>query len=131
MPVSRMDGVRALRLTPWLVWILFVLVATFVLPASAAPLHYPTYIRVGRTFSSQCAGEPVVQRMDVVPFKDYVKNVLPHEWIASWSDASLDAGAVDGAQYAYQTAAIEQKWSRRGYAFDVVDSMCGHVYKEG
>lgn len=132
MLVSRMDRSRTLRLTPWLfACVLFVLVAAPVLPASAAPLHYPAYIRVGRTFSAQCAGEPVVQRVDVVPFKDYVKNVLPHEWIASWSDASLDAGAVAVAQYAYQTAVIEQKWSRRGYAFDVVDSMCDQVYVDG
>ncbi len=132
MPVSRMGRRRILRLTPWLfAWMLFVLLAVPVLPVSAAPLRYPAYIRVGRTFSSQCAGKPRIQRVDVVPFKDYVKNVLPHEWIASWSDASLDAGAVAVAQYAYQTAVIEQKWSRRGYAFDVVDSMCDQVYIDG
>src|SRR5512139_1230396 len=33
-------------------------------------------------------------RVDSVPFKTYVKNVLPNEWIASWPKESLRAGAV-------------------------------------
>ncbi len=117
-------------------WWLFVvvLVALFawgVLPAAAAPQGYPQYIRVGRTFGAQCINPPVIQRVDVVPFKEYVKNVLPHEWIGEWSEASLDAGAIAVAQFAYQTAFVEQKWSAHGYSFDVVDSTCDQLYVEG
>ncbi len=120
------------RSTQWLFAIvLFVLFAGSVLPAAAAPQGYPLYIRVGRTFSAQCVNPPAVQRVDVVPFKDYVKNVLPHEWISLWSDASLDAGAIAVAQFAYQTAFVEQKWSAYGFPFDVVDSTCDQFYVDG
>ena len=43
----------------------------------------------------------------------------------------MDAGAAAVAQYAYQTTVIEQKWSRRGYAFDMVDSVWDQVYVKG
>lgn len=119
------------RSTQWLLAVVVALVASNVLPAAAAPLGYPQYIRVGRTFGVQCVNPPLVQRVDVVPFKEYVKNVLPNEWIGEWSDASLDAGAIAVAQFAYQTAFVEQKWSAYGYAFDVVDSTCDQLYVDG
>lgn len=124
----------------WLGGVVFaVLIGTGALPVVAAPSAasptaphaYPQYIRVGRTFNTECINPPLIQRLDVVPFKDYVKNVLPYEWVASWTNASLDAGAVAVTQFAYQTAFAQGKWSAAGYAFDVVDSACDQIYQDG
>ena len=127
---------RVPRPARWLVaLILLVLAASSALPAAAAPASHPTpypaYIRVGRTFTSRCIYPPPVKRVDVVPFKTYVKNVLPNEWYASWTTASLNAGAVAVAQFAYTTGFVQRKWSRHGYAFDVVDSTCDQFYVPG
>lgn len=126
-------GVRALVMLA-----LVAITASSITPASAAtPASssaapgYPAYIRVGRTFSTRCVARPVIRRVDVVPFKEYVKSVLPHEWYATWHDESLNAGAVAVAQFAYRTGFVEKKWSRRGYNFDVVDSTCDQVYIPG
>ena len=55
------------------------------LAPDAARLSPPATIRVYRTQSST---------VEVVPFKDYVKHVLPLEWIPTWGAASLKAGAM-------------------------------------
>jgi hypothetical protein len=91
----------------------------------------PEFINVGRTFNSICVFPPTnVQRIDRMPFIDYVRNVLPNEWSADWPDASLDAGAVAVSQYAWAEAFVKQKWRAQGYQFDVVDSTCDQVYKD-
>jgi hypothetical protein len=91
----------------------------------------PDYINVGRTFSTSCVYPPTnVQRVDRMPFIDYVRNVLPNEWIASWPAASLDAGAIAVSQYAWSVAFMQRKWTRYNYPFDVLDSTCDQVYKD-
>ncbi len=91
----------------------------------------PDYIKIGRTFSTSCVYPPTnVQRVDQVPFIDYVQNVLPNEWVPSWPAASLDAGAVAAAQFAWSSAFVNGKWTRQGYPFHVVDSVCDQVYKD-
>ena len=91
----------------------------------------PDFINVGRTLSTTCVYPPTnVQRVDRMPFMDYVRNVLPNEWIASWPAASLDAGAVAVSQYAWSVAFAQRKWTRYGYPFDVLDSTCDQVYKD-
>jgi hypothetical protein len=106
--------------------------ATFAATNTAVTLdHPPDYINVGRTFNTTCVYPPTnVQRIDRVPFMVYVRNVLPFEWISSWPAASLDAGAVAASQFAWSTALVERKWTRRGYAFDVLDSTCDQVYQD-
>lgn len=140
MKTSRMSKLLMSRSSRWFsVLVLTILAFSTVIPAAAAPfnaptqapLSYPATIRVGRTFNKACVAPPVVHRVDVVPFNQYVKDVLPNEWIASWNNASLDAGAVAVAQFAYQTAFVQKKWSSRGYNFDVVDSTCDQVYVPG
>lgn len=102
--------------------------------ASAAPYDGPPdYIRVGRTFHVDCQSQvfpPPVVRVDRLPFIDYVKNVLPNEWLRSWPDASLEAGAVAVAQYAWKTAFVDRKWTRFGFPYDIVDSTCDQHYKD-
>lgn len=91
----------------------------------------PEFIDVGRTFGSDCVFPPTnVRRVDRMPFIDYVRNVLPNEWVNTWPDASLDAGAVAVMQYAWSEAFVKQKWRAQGYSFDVVDSTCDQVYKD-
>lgn len=91
----------------------------------------PDFITIGRTFNTTCVYPPTnVQRVDRVPFMVYVRNVLPFEWIHTWPAASLDAGAVAASQFAWSTALLERKWTKRGYPFDVVDSTCDQVYAE-
>lgn len=99
--------------------------------AASALDRPPDFINIGRTFNATCVYPPTnVQRIDRVPFMVYVRNVLPYEWIPSWPAASLDAGAVAAGQFAWSTALIQRKWSRHGYAFDVLDSACDQVYKD-
>lgn len=73
-------------------------------PAGAAPLatgafEPPETIRVWRRgidgSSTSCSG-----RVDEIPFERYVRGVLPHEWIPSWHEESLKAGAVAIRTYA-------------------------------
>jgi peptidoglycan hydrolase-like amidase len=92
---------------------------------------FPQVIRVGRTSNpSKCVVPPHnVERVDHVPFKDYVRNVLPYEWYASWPEASLDAGVVAISQYAWVTM-LQGKWTQFGYGFDVLDSTCDQVYRD-
>ncbi len=91
----------------------------------------PDFINIGRTFNNTCVYPPTnVQRIDRLPFMVYVRNVLPYEWIPSWPAASLDAGAVAAAQFAWSTALIDGKWTKRGYNFHVLDSTCDQVYQD-
>jgi len=89
----------------------------------------PATIRVVRTGYLDCnawvaAGQPVVQ-VDTIPFDEYVKNVLPNEWISSWPADSLKAGAMAVKMYAWHKQSI----SWRGYlGGDVVDNTCDQYY---
>jgi hypothetical protein len=47
-----------------------------------------------------------------IPFKDYVKGVLPSEWYSSWGEESLKAGAVAAKMYGWAT------YERLGYVWD-------------
>jgi hypothetical protein len=99
--------------------------------AAAAPFDGPPdYITIGRTFNVTCVVPAPVQRLDRIPFMDYVRNVLPNEWVASWPAASLDAGAVAVSQYAWSVAFAKRKWTGRGLPYDVLDSTCDQVYKD-
>lgn len=83
------------------------------------PPHYsehdftpPDTIRLWRMSeggSSSCDG-PV----EVLNFTDYVKGVLPHEWISSWEDESLRTGAVAIRTYAAW-------WVNAGGKYDCAD----------
>lgn len=70
----------------------------------------------------------------VVPFQQYLQNVLPDEWIASWDGAAIRAGAVAVKSYAWY-------WVNHygGYlnsrspsnCFDVTDDTNFQVYRAG
>lgn len=91
----------------------------------------PEALNVGRTFSTACVYPPTnVQRVDRVAFREYVKNVLPNEWLPNWPAASLEAGAVAVQQYGWATAFVVRKWTRYGYPFDVTDGGCDQWYRD-
>lgn len=98
-------------------------------PATSGPP--PEMITIGLTGSSACV---VPSPHEAVPvftmrFADYLRNVLPNEWVASWPNAALDAGAVAVKQYAWHTAFIARKWRNQGYTFDLLDSTCDQHYQ--
>ena len=86
-------------------------------------LPLPTTIRVRVTGYAYCdlARPYTVQTID---FKEYVKHVLPSEWVASWPTESLRAGAMAAKMYAWSYIAAGGKWSDA----DVYDSTCDQVY---
>ena len=71
-------------------------------------------------------------RVDVVPFKEYVENVLPNEWIAGWSPASLEAGAMAVKSFAwYWVNHSAYRISGDGECYDVTDDTRSQVYRPG
>ncbi|MGA7731253.1 MAG: SpoIID/LytB domain-containing protein, partial [Chloroflexia bacterium] len=63
-----------------------------VVAPDAATWTPPASIRVYRTATGV---------VEVVPFKEYVKHVLPNEWIPTWAPASLRAGAMAVKEYGW------------------------------
>jgi hypothetical protein len=66
-----------------------------------------------------------LNRIDIVPFNDYVKHVLPNEWIPSWLPESLKAGAMAVKTYAWYWTNFT-KYPDQG--FDVRDDTADQVY---
>lgn len=85
-------------------------------PLSTTP-QLPTQIRVYRTATSA---------VEVVSFKDYVKHVLPNEWIPTWGQASLRAGAMAVKEYAWFWVSRGGKQGALGA--DVKDNTEDQVY---
>lgn len=85
----------------------------------------PASIRVWRRgldgSTASCQG-----RVDVIPFEQYVKGVLPHEWIRSWHGESLRAGAIAIRTYAASWIASGGKYS----CADLDDTTASQVYKD-
>ena len=65
-------------------------------------------------------------KIQVIPMEDYVKGVLPHEWILSWHVESLKAGSVAIRTYA-------SYWVSKGGKYtcaDLCDMAYSQVYKD-
>jgi len=75
------------------------------------------------TYQDQCSRPEGY--VEVVDFNDYVKNVLPSEWIASWDMDALKAGALAVKTYAWYWI-IERKYT--GEDYDLRDDTCDQVY---
>jgi hypothetical protein len=56
-----------------------------------------------------------------IDFKEYVKHVLPNEWIYSWPGESLRAGAMAAKMYGWFWVDYPGSW-------DVRDDVCDQVY---
>lgn len=74
-------------------------------------VQVPDTIRLYRrgAENNSCTG-----RVDVIPLEEYVRGVVPHEWIPSWHIESLKAGAVAARSYA-------AGWIVRGGKYDCAD----------
>jgi len=90
---------------------------------SQLELPLPATIRVRVTGYPYCdTTRPyTVQTLD---FKQYVKHVLPNEWVANWPGESIRAGAMAVKMYAWSYIAVGGKWPDA----DVYDSTCDQVY---
>lgn len=68
--------------------------------------------------------------MQTVPFQNYVENVLPNEWPASWDADALGAGAVAVKSYAwYWVTHFGGYVGTTTNCFDVTDDTDFQVYK--
>jgi hypothetical protein len=90
----------------------------------------PETIRVARTGYKLCnewldAGRPV-QYVEEIAFRDYVKHVLPNEWIASWEPAALQAGAMAVKHFAWYKIITQVRHAETGA--DVLDNTCDQYY---
>lgn len=89
------------------------------------PVRVPPSIRVWRRgvdrSVSSCEG-----RVDLMELEEYVRGVLPSEWMASWSAASLDAGAVAARTYASFWVAAGGRYD----CADVDDTTWTQVYRD-
>ncbi|MGC6415667.1 MAG: SpoIID/LytB domain-containing protein [Bradymonadia bacterium] len=83
----------------------------------------PETIRIYRRGpeNNSCTG-----RVDVIPLEEYVKGVVPHEWIPSWHEESLRAGGIVARSYAWG-------WINAGGKYDCADlddTTRSQVYRE-
>jgi hypothetical protein len=96
--------------------------------AASAPLDQldaplPATIRVRVTGYAYCdTSRPYT--VETLDFKDYVKHVLPNEWVPTWPWESIRAGAMATKMYAWAIIADGGKWPDA----DVYDSTCDQVY---
>lgn len=93
----------------------------------------PTTIRVARTGHKLCstwldAGRPVLS-IEEMPFRDYIKQVLPNEWVPSWHPAALQAGAVAAKTFAWAQMIGGKRYRETGA--DVVDNTCDQYFVPG
>jgi hypothetical protein len=95
------------------------------------PSHFeiPLTIKVGLTPYVHCsdwvnAGMPVDEVIEM-DFKEYIRNVLPNEWVNSWHPQSLQTGAVAAKSFAWWRIMLVNP---RPMGADVVDNTCDQVF---
>ncbi|HRL10566.1 MAG TPA: SpoIID/LytB domain-containing protein [Aggregatilineales bacterium] len=107
-------------------------------PNGISHIVTPRTIRVGLTpreiYSSflSCsdwvnAGMPVSEVIEI-PFHEYVKNVLPNEWIHTWHPEALKAGAIAAKTFAWYKMTLRGTVWQRPNGADVVDNTCDQVF---
>ncbi len=90
---------------------------------SQLELPLPATIRVRVTGYPYCdTTRPYT--VETLDFKQYVKHVLPNEWVANWPWESIRAGGMAVKMYAWSYIAVGGKWPDA----DVYDSTCDQVY---
>ncbi len=102
------------------------LAAGYALPARADDPDWqiPQTIRVRVTGRPEVCDLSAPYVVKVIPFKDYVKRVLPSEWEGGWPVESYRAGAIAVKMYAWYWIERGGKWPDA----DVYDSICDQVY---
>ncbi len=97
----------------------------------------PSTINVAITAYANCsdwlnAGQAVI-RVDTIDFKEYVKNVLPNEWISSWHAEALKAGAIAAKNYGWRKINVGARHYLKNMHNldkypDIVDNTCDQRY---
>ena len=91
-------------------------------PRQASP---PSLVRLWRRgldgSGSSCDG-----RVDVLPLEEYVRGVLPAEWVPSWEAASLESGAIAARTYAAFWVAAGGRYK----CADLDDTTWSQVYRD-
>lgn len=88
-------------------------------------------------YSSESKPPPTIEvlvggdRVTKVAFSDYVKDVLPNEWVPSWGTASLRSGAMAAKTFAWYWVNHSKHASHGGHCYDVTDTTSYQVYKPG
>lgn len=119
--------------------LLISLLALVLVPTTAFADHetiynvpYPTSIRVAIR-ESRPNGEPNprgrIIYVKVVPFDTYVINSLPNEWVPSWSQESLQAGAMAVKMFAWYKVLHPMKLD--GWEYDLDNTTNFQTYREG
>lgn len=117
-------------------------------PRAASHFIMPTTIRVGIVvdYTNQdtiddtwdnihCStwlanGQPVYNVIEM-DFREYIKNVLPNEWVYNWHPESLRAGAVSAKMFAWWRYNILENYpSVRPNGVHVVNNTCDQVFRE-
>ncbi|MBN1933565.1 MAG: SpoIID/LytB domain-containing protein [Anaerolineae bacterium] len=82
---------------------------------TASGLAAPAFIRVLHDARNTCRSVPVGQ-IDLIPFEEYVRRVVPHEVPANWHIEALKAQAIAARTYAWR-----RKIDRIDWTYDVSD----------
>ena len=90
-----------------------------------APSEAPRTLRVWRRAIDN-ASESCTGRVDELGLEDYVRGVLPSEWMATWEPAALEAGAIAARTYASFWVAAGGKYG----CADVDDTTWTQVYRD-
>lgn len=73
-------------------------------------------------------GQPVYSVIEL-DFREYVKNVLPNEWVHTWHSESLRAGAVSAKMFAWwRYNTLERFPTIRPNGVHVVNNTCDQVF---
>jgi hypothetical protein len=94
----------------------------------------PSTIRVLIFGSHDARGKGIAgteQGISTVPFRDYVRDVLPDEWVRSWPQDSLRAGAIAVKTYGWYMGNGGRQGSWQGHCFDVRDDITYQRYIPG
>ena len=84
----------------------------------------PTTVRVLRTYG------PASGKVQVVPFRAYVENVMAWEWPETYPTQALRAGAVAVKQYAWYYARVWRGGKvASGACYDVKDTSADQIYR--
>ncbi|HEY8346720.1 MAG TPA: SpoIID/LytB domain-containing protein [Symbiobacteriaceae bacterium] len=101
-------------------------------PATVFNTPYPQYIRVAIR-ESRPNGEPDprgrILYVKRVPFDEYVVNSLPNEWMPSWHQEALQAGAMAVKMFAWYK--VLNPTLLDGWEFDVDNTTNFQTYLEG
>ncbi len=85
---------------------------------TSSALTAPVIIRVQHDARNTYRNVPAGQ-IDLIPFEEYVRRVVPHEVYTSWHMQALKAQAVAARTYAWRKILDRADWNK--YAYDVTD----------